>query len=64
MTRYEMQHEIYTLINQIYPELQQDEVEKHLVNLWKCTDQYLAKYLKATQEIAGWKLVKKENYEH
>lgn len=41
---------------QIYPELQHDEVEGHLKNLWKCTDDYLMKYLNATKEIASWKL--------
>jgi len=56
MTRYQMQHEIYTLMMDIYPELQHEELENHLVNLWKCTDDYLMKYLKATKDIASWKL--------
>lgn len=44
----------------IYPELQHEDVEKHLVNLWKCTDDYLEKYLTVTKEIAGWKLTNEE----
>ena len=56
MTLYQMQHEIYTLMMDIYPELQHEELENHLVNLWKCTDDYLMKYLKATKDIASWKL--------
>jgi hypothetical protein len=56
MTRYQTQHEIYILMMKIYPELQHGELENHLVNLWKCTDDYLEKYLNVTKDIAGWKL--------
>jgi hypothetical protein len=56
MTRYQTQHEIYILMMKIYPELQHGEVENHLVNLWKCTDDYLEKYLNVTKDIADWKL--------
>jgi hypothetical protein len=56
MTRYQMQHEIYTLMMKIYPELQHDQVENHLKDLWKCQDDYLMRYLETTKEIASWKL--------
>jgi len=56
MSRYQLQHEIYTLMMKIYPELQHDEVENHLKHLWQCTDDYLEKYLNVTKSIALWKL--------
>jgi hypothetical protein len=56
MTRYQIQHEIYTLMMKIYPELQHDQVESHLKHLWKCQDDYLMRYLEVTKEIASWKL--------
>lgn len=56
MTRYQMQHDIYVLMMKIYPELQHEEIENHLKNLWKCDDAYLAKYLETTKDIASWKL--------
>jgi hypothetical protein len=56
MTRYQMQHDIYVLMMKIYPELQHEEIENHLKNLWKCDDTYLAKYLETTKDIASWKL--------
>jgi hypothetical protein len=56
MTRYQMQYEIYALMMDIYPELQHQELENHLKNLWKCDDTYLMKYLETTKDIASWKL--------
>jgi hypothetical protein len=56
MTRYQTQHQIYVLMMEIYPELQHQELEKHLTNLWKCPDAYLEKYLNVTKDIATWKL--------
>ena len=51
MSRYQIQHEIFTLSMALYPEDQHEEIYKHLKKLWTRPDSTLQKYLNVLREI-------------
>jgi 5,10-methylenetetrahydrofolate reductase len=53
MTRYQMQHEIFTLSMAFYPECQHEEIYAHLEKKWQMTDAKLAKYLEILKTLTG-----------
>jgi hypothetical protein len=53
MTRYQMQHEIFTLSMKLYPKAQHEEIYQRLEKLWKRTDGVIFKYLETLREITA-----------
>ena len=51
MTRYELQHAIFKMTMQLYPNSQHEDVYKRLQNFWKRDTKTIEKYYKTMKAI-------------